>query len=76
MDRGMEETPEDEVPRTGAENQSLEQMVAGRRRLLMAQNTSRKQIQTGDESNLFLYGSLSAAALCALAILLAKKKAH
>ena len=76
MDLGAEETPEDEVPRTGAENQSLEQMVAGKRRHLMAQNTSRKQIQTGDESNLFLYGSLSAAALCALAILLAKKKAR
>lgn len=76
MDLGTEETPEDEVLRTGAENQSLEQMVAGRRRHLMAQNTSRKQIQTGDESNLVLYGSLSAAALCALAILLAKKKAH
>lgn len=76
MDFGAEETPEDEISYTGSENQSLEQMVAGRRRLLMAQNSSRKQIQTGDESNLVLYGSISAAALCALAILIAKKKAR
>lgn len=73
-DLAAEETPEDEVPHTGSEGQPLEQLVAGKRRPPMTQNASRKQIQTGDESNLFLYGSLSAAVLCALAIFLAKKR--
>ena len=37
-------------------------------------NIRRKNVQTGDESNMFLWGSLAAASLCALGVAVAIKK--